>query len=87
MPNRMQSANLRLCETRAAIPGGSREEREREFAHSMRHQGLYLVKAELDRAAMVDRAPDGFFHRLQQAIDLLLGRGNVWVERRRSPRH
>lgn len=85
-PHQANSAELRLIQTRAEIPGGSQQDRQDDFDKTMRHQGLYLVRAELDRTAYVPRARQGFFHRLQQAVNLLLGRGTVWIERRRSPR-
>lgn len=82
MSKQLSSANLRLCQRRAEIPGGSKEERERDFARTMRHEGPFLIKEELDRIRPVDPAPNSLLNRICQAIDILLGRGNVYVERR-----
>lgn len=87
MPRQSPTANLRLCQTRAEIPGGSQQDRERDFEETMRHQRPYLVKDALDRLHYVPRAREGFFSRLRQAINLLLGRGDVWVERRQTRRN
>lgn len=87
MPKQANSVNLRLCQTRAEIPGGSQFDRERDFARTMRRQRVHLVSDELDRKRRSNAAwaPPGFFSRLRQAIDLLLGRGHIRVERRRPP--
>ena len=79
MPKNASTASLRLCQHRASVPGGSQEERERDF---MRHEGPYLVRAELQRIRPVDSAPDNLLNRICQAVDVLLGRGHVYVERR-----
>jgi hypothetical protein len=62
------------------MPGGSREEREREF---MRQEGPFLIRTELERIRPVDHAPNNLLNRICQAVDILLGRGHVYVERRR----
>lgn len=87
MPKQANSVNLRLCQTRAEIPGGSQLDRERDFARTMRRQRMHLVNDELGRKSSGSghSAPTGFLSRLRQALDLLLGRGNVWVERRQPP--
>lgn len=82
MPKQVHSAaKLRLCVERAEIPGGPAF--EREFERSLHHQRLFLVKEELHRAQDAAPAPRDVFSRVRQALDLLLGRGQVWVERRR----
>lgn len=86
MSKQLSSAQLRICQTRAEVPGGTQEERERDFERTMRHEGPFLVKSELDRIRPVDPAPDGLLNRIFQAIDVLLGRSNVYAERR-HPRH
>jgi hypothetical protein len=87
MPKQANSVSLRLCQTRAEIPGGSQFDRERDFARTTRRQRMHLVSDELDRKRRGNAAspPPGFFSRLRQAVDLLLGRGHVWVERRQPP--
>jgi hypothetical protein len=82
MSKQVTSASLRLCQLRAEIPGGSQLDRERDFARTMRHRRLHLVTEELERASDAHRVPPGAPGRLRQIVDLLLGRGNVWVERR-----
>ena len=82
MSKRLSSARLHLCQQRTEIPGGSKEERERDFERTMRQEGPYLIREELDRIRPVDHAPNGLLNRICQAIDVLLGRGNVYVERR-----
>jgi hypothetical protein len=87
MPKQANSANLRLCQTRAEVPGGSQLDRERDFARTMRRQRMHLVNDELDRKSSSNShaAPAGLLSRLRQIVDLLLGRGHVWVERRQPP--
>jgi hypothetical protein len=79
MSKQATSASLHLLETRAPVPGGSREEREREF---MRQEGPQLVRTELERIRPVEPAPDNLLNRICQAVDVLLGRGHVYVDRR-----
>lgn len=79
MSKQASSASLHLLQTRAHIPGGSQEEREREF---MRNEGPYLVRSELERIRPVEPAPDNLLNRICQAVDILLGRGHVYVDRR-----
>ena len=79
MPKRASTASLRLCQTRAPISGGTQEERERDF---MRHEGPYLVRSELDRIRPIEPSADNLLNRICQAVDVLLGRGHVYVERR-----
>ena len=86
MPKHPASAALRVCQSRAEIPGGSQLERERDFARTTRLERLHLVSDELHRAGSPPHVPD-FLDRFFQAIDLLRGRGKVWVERRHSTRH
>jgi len=87
MPKQANSANLRLCQTRAEVPGGSQLDRERDFARTMRQERMHLVHDELDRkrSSNSHAAPADLFSRLRQIVDLLLGRGHVWVERRQPP--
>ena len=80
MSKHASSASLHLLQQRAPIAGGSREQRERDF---MRQEGPFLVRSELDRIRPVEPAPDNLLNRICQAIDVLLGRGHVYVERRR----
>ena len=79
MSKQATSANLHLLQPRAPISGGSQEEREREF---MRQEGPYLVRTELDRIRPVDPAPNNLLNRICQAVDILLGRGQVFIDRR-----
>jgi len=74
------AAQLHLCETRAFIPG-SAEERERDYAQTLHKAGPFLIRSELDRIKP-DPAPDNLVSRIFQAIDVLLGRRHVYVERR-----
>lgn len=62
------------------MPGGP--EFDEEFARHLRNRGLYLVKEELERAHAGEKAPRDVFSRLRQALDVISGRGTVWVERR-----
>ena len=82
MSKQLSSAQLHLCQQRAEIPGGSKEERERDFARTMRHEGPFLIKEELDRIRPVELASNSLLNRICQAVDVLLGRGHVYVERR-----
>ena len=79
MSKRASSASLHILQPRAAIPGGSREERERAF---MRQEGPHLIRTELERIRPVDPAPNNLLNRICQAVDILLGRGHVYLERR-----
>ena len=80
MSKHATSASLHLLQPRAPIPGGSRQQRERDF---MRHEGPFLVRTELDRIRPVDPAPDNLLNRICHAVDILFGRGHVYLDRRR----
>lgn len=80
MPRQSTSASLRVCEQRAPIPGGP--EFDEEFARHLRNRGLFLVQEELERVRAAKPAPHDVFSRLRQALDVISGRGTVWVERR-----
>jgi hypothetical protein len=82
MSKQRSSVRLQLCHPRAEIPGGTKEERERDFHRIMREEGPYLIKEELKRIRPVDPAPNSLLNRIFQAVDILLGRGHVYVERR-----
>lgn len=82
MSKHLSSGRLHLCQQRTEIPGGSQEERERDFERTMRQEGPQLIREELDRIRPVDPAPNSLLNRICQAIDILLGRGHVYVERR-----
>lgn len=82
MSKQLSSAQLHLCQMRAEIPGGSGDERERDFQRIMRREGPQLIKSELDRIRPVDATPNSFLNRICLAVDILLGRGHVYVERR-----
>jgi len=82
MSKHATSANLRLCQSRAPIPGGSQQERELDYAQTLHRETPFLIKSELQRIRPVDPAPGNLLNRLFQAIDVLLGRANVFVERR-----
>jgi hypothetical protein len=82
MSKQASSASLHVLQPRAPIPGGSRQEREREF---MRQEGPQLVRSELERIHPVDPAPNNLLNRICQAVDILLGRGHVYLERRHRP--
>lgn len=83
MSKHASSANLRLCQPRAPIPG-SQEERERDYAETLHREAPFLIRSELQRIRSVDTHPaNNLLNRICQAIDVLLGRGNVYVERRR----
>jgi len=79
MSKQASSASLHVLQPRAPIPGGTKEERERDF---MRHEGPHLVRTELERIRPVDPAPNNLLNRICQAVDILLGRGHVYLERR-----
>ncbi|HVG28043.1 MAG TPA: hypothetical protein VM865_10595 [Acidobacteriaceae bacterium] len=78
------AADLRVCQRRVDIPGGSRQDRERELAATLRHQGLHLVTGKLAAEPPI-RSTRTLFHRIRQAWQILSGRGDLRVERRRSP--
>jgi hypothetical protein len=82
MSKQVSSASLHLLQPRAPIPGGSQKERERDFARTMRREGPYLIRTELDRIRPVEPAPNNLLNRICQAIDILFGRGHVYLERR-----
>jgi hypothetical protein len=79
MSKQATSASLHLLQQRAHIPDASQQEREREF---MRLEGPRLVRAELERIHPVDPEPNNLLNRICQAVDILFGRGHVYVERR-----
>ena len=79
MSKHASSASLHLLQPREPVPGGSREEREREF---MRREGPFLVRSERERIRPVDPAPNNLLNRICQAVDILLGRGHVYIDRR-----
>ncbi len=81
MSRQTSSASLHILQPRASIPGGTRQEREREF---MRQEGPHLIRAELDRIRPVP-APNNLLNRICQAVDVLFNRGHVYVERRHRP--
>jgi hypothetical protein len=81
MSKQASSASLHVLRPRAPVPGGSREERERDF---MRHEGPTLIRTELERIRPVP-VPNTLLNRICQAVDILFNRGHVYVERR-SPR-
>jgi hypothetical protein len=81
MSKPLSAARLHLCQERAFIPGGTAEERERDYAETLHKTGPVLIQAELDRIKP-DRAPDNLVSRIFQALDILLGRRHVFVERR-----
>lgn len=83
MSKHASSASLRLCESRAPIPGGSQQERERDYAETLQRERPFLIRTELDRIHPTQPAPNNLLNRICQAIDVLLGRSNVYVERRR----
>jgi hypothetical protein len=78
MSKHASSASLHVLQPRAPIPGGSRQEREREF---MREEGPFLIRTELERIRPVP-APNTLLNRIWQAIDVLFNRGHVYVDRR-----
>lgn len=81
MSKPLSSAQLHLCQTRASIPGGTAAERERDYAETLHRAGPYLIQSELDRIKP-GPAPDNLINRIFQALDILLGRRHVYVERR-----
>lgn len=83
MSKHASSASLHVCQPRAPIPGGSQQERERDYAETLQRHGPFLIRAELDRIRPTQPAASGLFHRICQAVDVLLGRSTVYVERRR----
>jgi hypothetical protein len=82
MSKHASSATLRLCQTRAPIPG-TQEERERDYAETLHREGPYIIRSELRRIRPIGPAPDNLLNRICQAIDVLLGRSHVYVDRRR----
>jgi len=85
MSKQASSASLHLMQPRAPIPG-TREERERDYAETLHREGPFLIRTELDRIRPVDPAPDNLLSRICQAVEILLGRGHVYIDRR-HPRH
>jgi hypothetical protein len=82
MSRKLSSGRLHLCQQRAEIPGGSKEERQRDYERTLREESPQLIRSELDRIRPVDPAPNSLLSRICQAVDVLLGRGHVYVERR-----
>ena len=83
MSKQASSASLHLLEPRRPIPG-SQEERERDYAETLHREGPFLIRSELERIRPVDPAPNNLLNRICQAVDILFGRGHVYVERRHS---
>ena len=81
MSKHASSASLHVLQPRAHVPGGSRQERERDF---MREQGPFLIRTELDRIRPTP-VPNTLLNRICQAVDVLFNRGHVYVERRHRP--
>ena len=77
------SASLHLCRPRAPIPGGSQQERERDYAETLHRESPFIIREELSRIRPTDPAPNNLLNRICHAVDVLLGRRNVYVERRR----
>lgn len=82
MSKQASSAHLHICQPRAHIPGGTQQERERDYAETLHREGPFLIKSELERIRPVDPGPNNLLNRICQAVDVLLGRGQVYVERR-----
>jgi len=82
MSRQLSSASLRICQQRAEIPGGSQEERERDFERTMRQERPFLIKSELDRIRPVDAPSHSLLDRVFLAAGVLLGREHVYIERR-----
>jgi len=78
MSKHASPASLHVLRPRAPIPGGSRQQRERDF---MRQEGPCLIRTELERIRPVP-APNNLLNRICQAVDVLFGRGHVYVDRR-----
>jgi hypothetical protein len=78
MSKHASSASLHVLQPRAPIPGGSRQERERDF---MREEGPFLIRTELDRIRPIP-VPNTLLNRICQAVDVLFNRGHVFVDRR-----
>ena len=81
LPKAAPAIGPRLCQKRAPIPAVPRL--DEEFERAMRHEGMFVVRREL-RARVAGPAPRDIFSRIGQAVDVLLGRESVWVERRRG---
>ncbi len=83
MSKPLSAARLHLCQQRAFIPGGTAEERAREYAETLHRAGPSLIQAELNRIRPEpEQAADGVIDRIYQAVDVLFGRGHVYVDRR-----
>ena len=82
MSKQASSASLRICQPRAPIPG-TQEEREHDYAETLHRESPFLIRSELSRIRPTDSAPGKLFNRICLAIDVLLGRTNVYVDRRR----
>jgi hypothetical protein len=82
MSKHASSASLRICQPRAPIPG-TQEERERDYAETLHREGPFIIPSELSRIRPIDPVPDNLLNRICLAIDVLLGRGHVYVDRRR----
>ena len=83
MSKHATSASLHLCQVRAPIPGGTQQDRERDYAETLHRESPFLITSELHRIRPVDPAPNNLLNRICQAIDILLGRSHVYVDRRR----
>lgn len=81
MSKHATSASLHLCQRRRPIPG-TLQERERDYAETLQREGPFLIKSELSRIRPVAPAPDNLLNRICQAVDILLGRSNVYADRR-----
>ena len=82
MSKRASSASLRILQPRAPIPG-TQQERERDYAETLHRESPFLIQSELSRIRPAGRASGNLFNRICLAIDVLLGRTNVYVDRRR----
>ncbi|HEV2575898.1 MAG TPA: hypothetical protein VGU25_01695 [Acidobacteriaceae bacterium] len=82
MSKHASSASLRICQPRVPIPG-TQQERERDYAQTLHREAPFLIQSELSRIRPTDGAPGNLLNRICLAIDVLLGRSNVYVDRRR----
>ena len=82
MSRQTSSASLHILPAAGTIPGGTQQEREREFMTPRKVP--HLIHAELDRIRPVP-APNNLLNRICQAVDVLFGRSHVYVERRHRP--
>jgi hypothetical protein len=85
MPKQANSASLRLCQPRKFDSDCTAATRAQELGRMLRHNGLHLVPTPaMEAKAAGHAAPSGLRNRICQIRDLVLGRGTVWVERRRN---